>query len=192
MTEEFITWEKIRNIKREEEKGQKLAELPDNFFVSVNNYIEKKSKLGNDYEVKQVKSMLDDIIKIRTKKILLYSVYSADAKKLDNLTQKEEKIQNTIVKIIKDYKENIGLKVPEDEEKDEKEEVETEEVKDINIQKVKIKPGKVFIRVLDDIPEFVGLDMKDYNLKNGDLITIHEEIANLLIDQGKAEKIELE
>lgn len=185
----FITWEKIRNIKREEENSEGLVKLPDDFFPGVNEYIKKKTKLGNDYEVKQIKSMLDDIIKIRTKKVLRYSVYSADANELDNLTEKEEEIQNTVVELINDYKESVGLEASKKEKEDDiKEET---KVKDLNVQEVKLKPGKVLIRVLDDIPEFVGLDMEEYNLQNGDLVTIHEEIADLLIDQGKAEKVEL-
>lgn len=46
--------------------------------------------------------------------------------------------------------------------------------------------GIVTIRALGDIPPFVGPDMDTYRLKEGDLASVPENIANLLVKRGKA------
>ncbi len=50
--------------------------------------------------------------------------------------------------------------------------------------------GNVAIRALGDIPPFVGPDMQTYLLKEGDLATVPQNIADLLIKRGKAAVVE--
>lgn len=55
------------------------------------------------------------------------------------------------------------------------------------------KPGEemVTIRALGDIPPFVGPDMETYLLKEGDLATVPEGIADLLVRRQKASVVTL-
>ena len=47
----------------------------------------------------------------------------------------------------------------------------------------------IIIRVLEDIPQFVGSDMKKYNLRKEDVIALPPDLANILIKRGAAEEI---
>ncbi|MBN2245272.1 MAG: hypothetical protein JW755_05460, partial [Candidatus Aminicenantes bacterium] len=47
----------------------------------------------------------------------------------------------------------------------------------------------IMVRVLQDIPQFVGQDMKKYTLKEEDVVTLPPDIAKILIKRGVAEKI---
>ncbi|MFW5902572.1 MAG: toprim domain-containing protein [archaeon] len=53
------------------------------------------------------------------------------------------------------------------------------------------KKEEVLIRVVEDIPEFVGYE-KNYNLHKEDVLTIPESLGNTLISRGKAEKVNYE
>ncbi len=62
-------------------------------------------------------------------------------------------------------------------------------------KKVDIPPdtpddGQVTIEALGDIPPFVGPDMKTYNLKAGDMATVAENIAELLVKRNKAKIVQ--
>lgn len=50
--------------------------------------------------------------------------------------------------------------------------------------------GQVTIEALGDIPPFVGPDMKTYNLKEGDMATVAENIAELLVKRNKAKIVQ--
>jgi hypothetical protein len=56
-------------------------------------------------------------------------------------------------------------------------------------EKIVIKPnGKLLIKVLNDLPRFVGSDMQSYGpLRIGDVITLPDEIGKLLINRKVAE-----
>ena len=46
-------------------------------------------------------------------------------------------------------------------------------------QKKKKKSNEIVI-VIEDIPEFIGMDMKTYNLRKNDVLTLSKEISDLL------------
>jgi DNA replication initiation complex subunit (GINS family) len=47
----------------------------------------------------------------------------------------------------------------------------------------------IMVRILQDIPQFVGQNMKKYTLQEEDVITLPLDIAKILIERGVAEKI---
>ncbi|MFW5928210.1 MAG: hypothetical protein ACOCSL_03320 [Thermoplasmatota archaeon] len=49
---------------------------------------------------------------------------------------------------------------------------------------------EVLIHVIEDIPPFIDLETS-YELKKEDVVTLREDIANVLIERGKARKIKL-
>lgn len=70
---------------------------------------------------------------------------------------------------------------------------ETEE----SIQEVEFKgvaeksPSEILIHVIEKVPPFVDMDAT-YDLKKEDVVTLREDIADVLIKRGKARKIELD
>ena len=45
------------------------------------------------------------------------------------------------------------------------------------------------VRVTQDIPEFIGTDEKKYNLRNNDVVSLPEDMSDMLSKRGVVEKI---
>ncbi|MFW6040339.1 MAG: hypothetical protein ACOC85_00710 [Thermoplasmatota archaeon] len=50
---------------------------------------------------------------------------------------------------------------------------------------------EVLIHIIEEVPPFIDIDTS-YSLKKEDVVTLREDIANVLIERGKARKIKLE
>jgi DNA replication initiation complex subunit (GINS family) len=183
--DELITWEKIRNIHRDEKASQKLTKLPDDFFERVQDYIGKKGSVSTGYEFENIKKISEELINIRLKKILTLLSYGL---KVENLTQREKSFFDDVSKIVNEFKSQIPKKEIQAESQQPQNILQPE----VRAEKITLKPNKTLIKIVDDVPEFVGLDLKDYALRAGDIITIHKEIADLLVRSGKAEYIGIE
>ena len=93
-------------------------------------------------------------------------------------------------------KEEIEKKSPEKEkqkqrksaEKDGNKKEKTEEKEISHDEEFQIE--EVLIHIIEDVPTFVDLDTT-YDLKKEDVVTLREDIANVLISREKARKIEL-
>jgi len=196
---ELITYETIRNAHRAE-KEEELQKLPEGFFESVRNWFKHKENLRDTtslLEVENAKKLLDDIINRRQKKIVLSALRTIRGElPPTNLSDEERKFFDEVVNSLKLFKNEMNERfkgydtIVEEKIEDAKKTVEElkpeEEVKNIFV-----KPdGKLLVKALKDLPEFVGSDLKNYGpLKAGDVITLPEEIGNLLISRKVGENI---
>ncbi len=168
----MLTYETLRKIFTEERSTNKLVKLPENFFKDVKDYLDKKSKLQSKedkWELDSAKGTLEDLLEIRERKILTLAMYSARSGIVpENLTPEEKNFFDNIIKIIKDFQKQRKKALEE-------------------------KPEKmVAIAVLEDIPEFVGTDLKSYGpFKKGDIATIPEDSAKLFVQKGMAKEINI-
>ncbi|MFO7793301.1 MAG: hypothetical protein R6W73_10060 [Candidatus Saliniplasma sp.] len=62
---------------------------------------------------------------------------------------------------------------------------------DDSIKDIDEIPSEILIHVIEKVPPFVDMDAT-YDLKKEDVVTLREDIANVLIKRGKARKIELD
>jgi DNA replication initiation complex subunit (GINS family) len=194
---ELITYETIRNAHRAE-KDEELQKLPEEFFESVKNWFRHKEKMKDTtslLEVENAKKLLEDIINRRQKKIVLSALSTVRGHlPPSNLTDEERKFFDEIVKSLKSFKNEINEKIKDyDEIVEEKVEEAKKSVEELKPRE-EIKPlkpdGKLLIKILADLPRFVGSDMNSYGpLKTGDVISLPEEIGNLLINRKVAEVI---
>ena len=177
--EETITYEYIRKIQRDEQQQEtKLVKLPPDFYEKVLNYIEQKKKMAkkkrdqsSEKEVENVKRVLEEIYNRRETKILQQAIFaSRTGIPIQNLTKEEEKFFRQIVDLMKFQREktlNIFTK-------NKKEEVDLKRVK-----------------FTQEMPEFVGVDLKKYGpFKEGEEGEIPEENADLMIKSGIAKLVE--
>ncbi len=197
---ELITYETIRNAHRAE-KEEELQKLPEGFFESIRNWFKHKEKLKDTtslLEVENAKKLLEDIINRRQKKIILAALSTVRGQlPPPNLTDEERKFFDDIVDSLKSFKNNMEEKFREYEEiveeKIEEAKKSIEEIKPLEekIEKTVIKPdGKLLVKILTDLPRFVGSDMQAYGpLKAGDVINLPEDIGKLLIARKVAENI---
>jgi len=197
---ELITYETIRNAHRAE-KDEELQKLPEGFFGSIRSWFKHKEKMKDTtslLELENAKKLLEDIINRRQKKIVLAALSTVRGQlPPSNLTDSERKFFDEVVNSLKLFKSDMEEKFRdyEDivEEKIEEAKKSINEIKPVEekIEKIIVKPnGKLLVKILADLPRFVASDMQAYGpLKNGDVITLPEEIGKLLIIRKVAENI---
>jgi len=174
MPEEPITFEFIRKIQREEQREPGLSKLPENFFQKAKEYLEQKrnsaKKQGEksiSIEVKNAERVLEDIFNRRETKIITHAIMSARTGiPPQNLTDEEKKFFEFILESIKKRRERV-----------------------LNILLKKTKEETELVIFTEDVPEFVGVDLKTYGpFKKGEKAKLPKENAQLFIKAGKARK----
>lgn len=210
----IITYETFRKFQRMERENKELQELPGDFYESCNEWIKRKNKAYQKTknkmilkEIENVMSIIRDILDRRERKLLMAAIKAvrSDAPP-KNLLPYEEKHFDAIVEHLKKVREGIleiikggeGEKKPKEEKKDEKDEKDKEkymeEIKEDIKNKSKLKKleGYRLVKILEDVPQFLGVKEKTYGpLKKDDLVTLEEKVADLLVSKNKAEFAEI-
>lgn len=178
--EEAITFEYIRKVQREEQYDAKLSKIPDDFYEKCREYLEQKKKLTkkkedrmSEMELINIQRILEDVYNRRETKILDKAVLALRTGiPVQNLTKPEEKFFKQLVELLKFNREktlNILTK-------------KTKEKEEPKLEKLKFT---------QDIPEFVGSDLKRYGpFKTGEEGEIPLENAELMIKTENAKKVE--
>jgi DNA replication factor GINS len=179
MPEETITFELIRKIQREEERTPKLSRLPENFYQNVKNYLQQKRKILEkmedrkaSIELKNIERLIEDIFNRRERKIVIQAINSARiGLNVENLTEEEKEFFNRVAEIIKSRREKILKEV---------------------IEKVEEKESVGMVVFKENVPEFVGADLKTYGpFEKGDIAKLPEENAKILVERGLAEEFKV-
>jgi DNA replication initiation complex subunit (GINS family) len=195
---DLITYETVRNAHRAE-KEEELQKLPDGFFESVRNWFKVKERLKDTtslLEVENAKKLLEDVINRRQKKIVLAALSTMRGQLPPaGLNDEERKFFDDIVNILKAFKNDMNEKFRSfddiAQEKVEEAKKSIEEMKPVEVENIAVKPnGKLLVKILINLPKFTGTDMQSYGpLRTGDIITMPEEVAKLLITRKAAENI---
>jgi DNA replication initiation complex subunit (GINS family) len=195
---DIITYETVRNAHRAE-KEEELQKLPDGFFESVRNWFKVKERLKDTtslLEVENAKKLLEDVINRRQKKIVLAALSTMRGQLPPaGLNDEERKFFDDIVNTLKAFKNDMNEKFRSfddiAQEKVEEAKKSIEEMKPVEVENIAVKPnGKLLVKILIDLPKFVGTDMQSYGpLRTGDIITLPEEVAKLLVTRKAAENI---
>lgn len=168
----MLTYETIRKLVIEEKNSPKLIELPDNFFQDVKAYIENKAKVSEGkedvWELDNSKRMLQDLLDSRESKLVKLALIHVRAGVTPGKVMPEEKaFFDSLVESIRRFQDSRKETL-----EGQREESET-------------------IAILDEVPKFVGINMKTYGpLKKGDVARIPKENSQLLISKGLARLIE--
>jgi len=174
---ETITFEFIRRIQIVEQRSSKLAKIPDNFYESIRDYLERKRSMKSgrrdELEIKNIERLVRNIYNLRERKIINAAIIKVrTGVDPQNLIPEEKEFYEKIVEIIKKRREkNLeGTIIP----KVEKETVE-------------------MVVFKQDFPEFVGVDGKTYGpFKKGDIAKLPKENMDVLESQGIVEKFKIE
>jgi len=172
---------------KRELESKELQKLPQDFYHEIADYFRKiredsrmldrksvKAKLL-ETEMKNVKYLVGELIKIRYKK-LVSNASEGQKLPLETLLPPEDKIFNEFSSITEIYQNfikalfqgHILKTTPEHERK------------------------MVVLRFLSEIPEIIGSDMKVYGpFKVEDVASLPVQNAEILVKQGLAEKIEI-
>ncbi len=180
-------YDELFKIWRKERESMNLQHLPKDFYTRLADYMRKireERRMMDEESVRgkllkkeeeNVKKMISDLIQLRYEKIMRL-IKEMEVAPLAALTEEEESLYNGLsnqTEIYQTFLEDIlrGRK-PE-------------------IKHPKAR-GFIVVRILKDIPQIIGTDMKTYGpFKPEDIATLPEENAKALIKQGAAEEIEV-
>jgi len=171
-----LTFEKIREVYWNEKDNQTIQELPKNFFSEVSDYLKRD---GNE----TVKNIIEDLLNRRERKILSLSLTAmrTNTFPVSNLTEDEKLLFESILKNLNEFRKSVfkDKKFEISEQKEEKEEPKMD---------VKAETGRLVL-INENLPCFVGPDLKTYRLKKGDKIYLPNDLLNLLMKNNYCEVI---
>ena len=198
MIEDEINYRTLREIQQMEKNSPVLTELKPDFYLVLSQYLEELSKrLQNEpssqkqtllrEEIQNTQKIAINIYEQREKKILLAAISKARGGSPDikNMINIEKNLFDSIMSTLKTSRSQFLKK--ESNEKNKKEPKE-EPVK-LENNKEKSSNTKPIIRVIEDIPEFIGTDGKKYTLRKNDLLTIPNDMCDMLYNRGVVKKI---
>lgn len=200
--------EKLWEILYKERNTASLQELPENFCEEVCEYMEKlKEEKGEaderrrelvEDELRNAKMKAEDIIRRRIGKLVkLASSGMKTAPK--GMLEEEERIFEGVKSHVEGGKERIFALMQGDkegegrrEEKSEKRELAEQTAKEVEkTVSAKNRDEELHIvRVLEDIPTFMGTDGRIYKVKKEDVIMLPKTNAEILCKRGVAMRFE--
>ncbi|MEF8879579.1 MAG: hypothetical protein V5A64_04225 [Candidatus Thermoplasmatota archaeon] len=194
---EELSYRVLRKIQRKEKKSPVLIKIPPSFYEELKEYLKKlderlekesgsKKQMLLREEVDNNKKIAMNIYEQREKKILLAAISKARGgqPEIRNMLEEEKKLFDQIIKLLMNSRETFLKPKTEEKRKDEIEEEETE-------SKAAEEKKNSVVRVKNDVPSFVGTDEKKYFLKQDDLISLPDDLAEMLENKNMVEKIEI-
>lgn len=181
-------YDELFNSWKKEMENPELQPLPKDFYARLADYmrrireerrlLDEESLRGKLIQVEEenVKRMISDLVRARYMKILQL-VEGDKMVPLGSMTEEEEILYSSLMASKKAF-DNL--------------------LSDILLgQKPKVKQPKLrslsVVRILKDIPQIVGVDMRIYGpFKPEDIAVLPEENARALIKQGAAVEIDVE
>ncbi len=190
-----ISYKTLRRIQQLEKTSPLLTKIDVNFYHKLSEYLKnlesvleqeenaQKIKLFND-EIQNAKKIAFGIYELREKKIVQAALSKVRGGKPDlkNVLDIEKKLYESLVEqIILSRKKILEEKSVE---------VKKDKSKTVTLKKEEIKRNtNPIVRVLEDIPEFVGTDMKTYSLRKNDVLTVSKEMSGPLVKRGVVKQI---
>ena len=198
--EEEINYKILRKIQESEKNSPILTELKDDFYDNLSTYLQnlnnrlneekssQKQMLIND-EIQNIKKIVVNIYEKREKKILLAVVSTARGGKPDlkNITNEEKILFDKILDLLLNSRKRF-LEI--ESRKNGFKEIETEQKEEIAEKKeIKQMNHNPIIRITQDIPEFIGTDEKKYSLRKNDILSLPEDMCDMLTKKNVAERV---
>ena len=184
--EYVLDYDELRRIYRLESKSTKLSKLNKNFYKYVKKYfISEKNKYISSIEtsfsnnslkrIENLKKIINKIREIRLKKCMnLCLMYSRTNQfKEDGLIDFEVDFAKSMIKLIDKQTEYTKILFGQTKNKKEKE---------VNLIKVKF---------LEDVPSFVGADMKEYGpFEKNKVCELPEDVCKILSSRNIIKEVE--
>jgi len=175
-----IDYDELRRIHRLEKNTSKLVEVEDDFIDLLTVFVEEEKKKylaslknfssSDAREFANLKRIVDDIFQMREKKILNKALIAAHTKESEdeNMAVQEKETFKKLLKILSEHRDLFDNLFGEKE----KREIEL-----------------VCVKILKDVPTFVGTDMKEYGpFVEGEKVELPSKIARLFVTRKIAEE----
>lgn len=192
-----LNYKTLRKIQQIEEKTPALSKINPELYINFSDYIKnlnlrfkneinEQRKIILKNEINNTKKIIKNIYEQREKKILIaiMTKVRGGEPNLKNLVNAEKILFESILEIVIRQRQQIMDK------KVIKNNLVNDNRTNIKIveKKVKNENNKIFL-VRDNIPEFIGIDTRKYNLRKDDLITIPKNTSELLLNKRVIKEI---
>jgi DNA replication initiation complex subunit (GINS family) len=166
----MLTFDMIRDLERTERGSRKLQRMPEDIVAQMREYLKRKERITEKtssdlMEIENIKSTIKRMFELRETK-LLSSV--SDTVRTgyppENMTKDEEEVFYKLVESLKRHREKFFHTLSKD-------------------------PDTMY-RVIKPVPSFVGPDMKNYELRENEIVSIPHPLNELLLKEGIIEKVE--
>jgi DNA replication factor GINS len=195
-------------LTKERELDNKLQEIGDSFYEDAAAYIKKledERKASLKYqemdmltdELKNARILIEGIFDIRRRKIIEFASVSVSGTKMDiqGLTTKEKAMHETIVSALERGRKEILIPIlePLAEQNAAKNilgETTTKEKPIENIKEKNEAEDLMMVKVLKDVPRFIGVDGRQYQLSSEDVVVLPKANALVLCNKNVAIPLE--
>ncbi len=166
----MLTFESIREIERSERDNKKLQKIPENFFDLMIDYMDKKDKIKEKtslelLETENARNTVKRLLDLREKKVIEIALASSRTGTVpENLTMVEKELFQRTVDVLKKFRDSVS-------------------------EEMKKNPSEIVYKVKKSIPDFIGPDMKVYNLRENDIVSLPKELVEVLIKENVLEEI---
>jgi len=182
-----LSYDEIRRIHREEKNSSRLVKVDSDFYSALNDFMqgEKSAYLESlsDFSVSKtrnftnLKKMVEEIFLMREKKILSRALIVSRTGETgsEGMASQEEEVFKKTVDLLKKHDAIVG------------EMFSNGNGRSSSKPKTEKTLSEVKLKILDEIPSFVGGDMKEYGpFSKNQNISIPYKIAKLLISRKLA------
>lgn len=195
MNNNILDYKNLRKIQQVEKNFPPLTKIKAEFYDDISKYLEylntrlkkeshtQKNKLLRD-EIQNTKKIAENIYEMREKKIILAVLSKArgGTPDLNNLLKEEKTLFSSILQLMLNSRKEAFSWNSKKCIKNEKQ--------DYSIKVKKHNENKnPIVMVTENIPKFIGIDMKQYTLRKNDLISLSQEISKTLIKRDAAKQI---
>ena len=198
MNADEINYKTLRRIQEMEKKSPSLTRIEPNFYNDLSKYLENlDDRLGKEsspqkqmllkIEIRDTNKIVTNIYEMREKKILLATISKARGgnPNLKNLVDVEKDLFESTLELMTQMRKQVLEK---------KSKGSTEKEKTVDSKKEDAKNGgqensKPVVRVTKSIPKFIGTDIKEYNLRGGDVLSLPADMRDMLLKRGVVKEI---
>lgn len=209
-----ITYETLFELLRREKERSELQKLDSTFFDNVLRYLKDKQviikkqqtdlfsaeeKRKTEDQLENVRRIIRDLYSKREKKVVNMAIEKSRNKSyiMDNsaFLKEEKELFDNIVRILDLGRDNVLLNVLALREPAELGNIAPERKENAagipeKPAKEEIKKDTRLVRFLSAVPKFVGKELEEYGpFEEEDIASLPVEIANVLVNKGRAEEI---
>jgi len=199
-----LSYKSLRKIQHLEKTSPQFSKLPENFYSKIQTLLQYMKKTEHQEENTQKKMLLHDELQ-KTQKIA-QSIYEQREKKLvqaalstirsgkpdlSHLIEQEQQVYEQLLNTMKQCRQILwegkqpGLQpTPQ--------QVQTQKKQEPTMSSPPVPAPEntnPILRITEDIPAFMGTDMKEYNLRKHDVLSLPAEMADPLVKRKVASKI---
>ncbi len=217
MDAEELSYKTLRKIQQSERQSPTLTHIHPEFYPELSRYLSRlhnrlekentpqKQMLLHE-ELQNIEKIARNIYEHREKKLILAAVSKArgGSPSLKNMVREEKTFFQNLLNLIFDARSSILDQNPGEQTNEVKKEIPKEpndfkehrtpeqqqETAPVQQEKELREPNThPLIRVLKEMPSFVGTDTKTYHLNKGDILSIPEDMAEMLVKRKVAQKL---